>query len=298
MLQNIEKCPVCGEKETKLFLACKDYSVSKENFQIVQCKNCEFKFTNPIPTENTIGKYYQSENYVSHSDTKKGIINKVYHYVRNITLKKKLALVNNLTQKKNLLDIGCGTGYFLKTCKENGWKIDGTEPDENARKLAQENTKQEILPSIFSIEKTNHYDVISLWHVLEHIHKLNETLLKINVLLKEDGKIIIAVPNSDSKDAAYYNESWAAYDVPRHLYHFNQHTMKRLLNNYGFHVEKTIPMKYDSYYVSMMSEGYKSDNQTFKYIKAIINGWKSNFYGLINNNNYSSIIYIASKKIE
>lgn len=297
MVQNLTQCPICEGKEQTLFLSCKDHSISKENFTIVQCKQCTFKFTNPRPSEDSIGKYYQSENYISHTDTKDGIINKAYHLVRKITLRKKCNLINALTKKGKILDVGCGTGYFLKMCKENGWQIDGTEPDENARNLAEQNTGKEIEKSIFSVEKTSAYNIVSLWHVLEHIHKLNETLIKINLLLKEDGRLIIAVPNSDSKDAMIYQDAWAAYDVPRHLYHFNQKSMEALLAKHGFIIEKTLPMKFDSFYVSMMSEGYLSENQANKYIKTILNGCISNIYGFFNNNNYSSIIYVAKKNI-
>lgn len=295
MLQTITQCPICGSKESKEFLKVKDHSVSQETFTIVQCNSCHFKFTNPVPTQETIGKYYKSENYISHSDTKEGLVNKAYHFVRNYTMKKKLKLINSLTKGRNILDIGCGTGYFLKTCKEHGWKIYGTEPDEGARKLASENTDKEIDTSVFSIEETHHFDIITMWHVLEHVHMLNETLIKTNVLLKKDGSLIIAVPNSDSKDAQIYKQDWAAYDVPRHLYHFDQKSMDGILKKHGFQIEQTIPMKFDSYYVSMMSEGYISDNQTTKYLKSILNGYKSNTYGLFNKNNYSSIIYIAKK---
>ncbi|MBX9850758.1 MAG: class I SAM-dependent methyltransferase [Cytophagaceae bacterium] len=295
MLVSFNQCPVCEGKKFESFLNCKDHSVSKENFTIVKCSDCNFKFINPHPSEDSIGKYYQSEEYISHSDTKKGLINRAYHFVREITLKKKLKLVNSLSANRTLLDIGCGTGYFLKTCKANGWNVEGTEPDDKARKIAEELTGKELYSSVFSIEN-NQYDVITMWHVLEHVHKLNETIIKLKVLLRKNGRIVIAVPNCDSKDAKHYKEFWAAYDVPRHLYHFTPETMEKLLTKHGLKLEQTLPMKFDSYYVSLMSEKYLSDNQAATIIKPVLNGWKSNISGMFNNNKYSSIIYVISKE--
>jgi 2-polyprenyl-3-methyl-5-hydroxy-6-metoxy-1,4-benzoquinol methylase len=296
MLEKIETCPVCGNKGHKPFLICKDHTVSKEEFQIVECNHCQFKFTTPVPRETIIGKYYQSNEYISHSDTKDGLVNRLYHLVRKITLKNKLSLVNSLTRGRTILDIGCGTGYFLKTCKENGWQIDGMEPDQNARKMAEKLNKHELYSDLFSIQQNHQYDIVTLWHVLEHMYKLNESIIKIKLLMKEQGKLVIAVPNCESEDARIYKENWAAYDVPRHLYHFSQKTMATLLEKHDLKIDQTIPMKFDSFYVSMMSEKYTSENNKPGLIRSFINGCKSNIYGFMNENNYSSIIYIASKK--
>jgi 2-polyprenyl-3-methyl-5-hydroxy-6-metoxy-1,4-benzoquinol methylase len=283
-------CLICKNTKTELFLTCKDFTASEEIFHIVKCTSCNFIYTNPIPPENEIGKYYKSEKYISHTDTSKGIINKLYHLVRNITLKSKLELINKLSLKGKILDIGCGTGHFLKECKNNGWQVDGTEPDNEARKLAEELTHSKISETVFGNKNLNSYNIISLWHVLEHIHKLNETLEQVKKLLKEDGHIIIAVPNCDSIDSKYYKEFWAAYDVPRHLYHFTQETIEKLLKNHGLRIIKKTPMIFDSFYVSMMSEKYKNGN----IFNAVITGLKSNIKGK-NKLNYSSIIYVAEK---
>jgi 2-polyprenyl-3-methyl-5-hydroxy-6-metoxy-1,4-benzoquinol methylase len=290
-MKEIKTCPICNSLTFNKLLSCKDNTVSSEYFTLVQCGSCHFVFTNPVPDESEIIKYYKSDEYISHSDTKKGLMNMAYHQVRKITLKNKLQLINDLASNKGqLLDVGCGTGYFLKSCKEDGWKVEGTEPDPDARKIAEGLTKSEISETIFSKNNYQSYDIITLWHVLEHVHKLNECMERISNLLKENGKLIIAVPNCESYDAKIYKENWAAYDVPRHLYHFTAETMNRLLNKHKFTLVRKEPMKFDAFYVSMMSEKYRKGST----IKGVLNGFMSNLKAE-KEKNYSSLIYIAEK---
>lgn len=298
MLEDIKNCPVCNNTEFAIFTECKDYTVSKEIFKIVACKSCGFKFTNPRPSEDSIGPYYKSEEYISHTNSKKGIINTIYQIVRKRTLKNKINLINSLVPNKGrILDMGCGTGYFLKACKDDGWKISGIEPDEDARKIAKTNTEVSINKDIFCCyDESDNFDIVTTWHVVEHIHKLNQSIEKVKEILKEKGIFIIAVPNSDSNDAFIYGNKWAAYDVPRHLYHFNQKSIQELLKKHGFECIDIKPMKYDSYYVSLLSEKNisKDNNTSINYLKAFINGYKSNIKAK-NDNNYSSLIYVFKK---
>ena len=300
MLEKLKECPVCGHNHFKDFKTCKDYTVSKELFNIVSCESCGFKFTNPRPTQETIGAYYKSEEYVSHTNSKKGIINTIYQIVRKRTLKEKVSLINSLVPNKGkILDMGCGTGFFLQACKNDGWKISGIEPDEDARKLAKQNTDSVINADIFCCyDELDAFDIVTTWHVVEHIHKLNESIAKVNQVLKSGGIFIIAVPNPGSKDAEMYQENWAAYDVPRHLYHFNQSSINQLLQKHNFELIATKPMVFDSYYVSMLSEKNigRDINKGINYFKAFSNGLKSNNWAKENNNNYSSLIYIFKKK--
>lgn len=295
MLIEIKACPVCSGADSTNIITLKDHSISGETFHISQCKTCGFRYTNPIPSEDTIGKYYQSENYISHSDTNKGIINKLYHLVRKQSLKSKLKLVNQASKEKGtILDIGCGTGYFLQACKEDGWKIDGMEPDPGARAIAEKNTSQTLHHEIFSIQGEKKYDVITLWHVLEHVHKLNESIQHIHKLLKDNGRLIIAVPNCSSWDSEVYKEFWAAYDVPRHLYHFTPPDMDKLLKKHNFQKTDTKPMIFDSFYVSMLSDKYKFGKTN--YIRAFFNGFVSNLKAS-GTKNYSSLIYLFKKNV-
>lgn len=293
-MEKLEKCPICNNNTLNKFISCIDFTVSKEVFDIDECEKCSFKFTNPRPNINEIGKYYQSETYISHSDTNKGLVSKIYKWVRSYTLSKKVNLINKINnyQKGIILDIGCGTGYFLKECQDNKWQVNGIEPDDNARKLAVQNLSQNIKTSLFELENNKAYDVITMWHVLEHVHDLNKTLEKLKNLLKENGKIVIAVPNYECYEEKIYKEYWAAYDVPRHLNHFSKNTIIQLFKNTGLKNIAIEPMYFDSTYISMLSSKYK--NGKTNYIESIYTGLKSNIKAK-NKQNYSSLIYIFEK---
>jgi 2-polyprenyl-3-methyl-5-hydroxy-6-metoxy-1,4-benzoquinol methylase len=292
--ERLEQCPICGKEEFKNFLVVNDNAVSKESFVIVECENCTLKFTNPRPSVESIGKYYESEEYISHSNIKTGIINRAYHVVRSITTKQKVELINRYSPAKGaILDYGCGTGVFLSACKSDGWEIRGVEPNAKAREEASGLTGEMIAGSLQEIAGEK-FEAITLWHVLEHIHQLNETMAELIEMLQEDGTLVIAVPNADSHDAQQYKADWAAYDVPRHLYHFTQATMKRLLKKHKMQLVEVLPMKFDAYYVSMLSEKQKEGKT--KMISSVMNGFKSNSYAEKNGNDYSSLIFVAKKK--
>ncbi len=292
-LVDIKKCPICGSENHKKFISAEDHNVSHDQFTIVQCSDCNFKFTTPIPTLETIGLYYKSENYISHSDTKKGVINKIYHVVRNRAIKQKEALAKKHSRGKSILDIGCATGDFLGYCKQQGWNTTGLEPDEDARKIAKSKNDVDALPleELYQLNE-NSFDIISMWHVLEHVYNLNEDIAQFQKILKPDGTILVAVPNCSSKDAAHYKEHWAAYDLPIHLYHFTPKDMQALFNKIGMEVVEVLPMKFDSYYISMISEKYKGGN----IMSGFYNGWKSNLAANNKNNQYSSQIYVIKNK--
>ena len=290
------ECPVCKGGQINLAFSAKDNTVSNKNFPIWKCNDCSLLFTQDVPGQDEIGTFYASENYISHSDTRKGVINSLYHTIRKHTLSTKLKLVKSETglTRGNILDIGCGTGAFLNTMKTAGWGITGLEPDENARAKANATYQLNAMPAaeLFNLPAGS-FNAITMWHVLEHVHQLHEYVNQLRHLLSEKGKIFIAVPNYTSYDAAHYKEHWAAYDVPRHLYHFSPQSMKALMNAHGLQVIKMKPMWFDSFYVSMLSEQYKNGKGNM--ISACWNGLVSNSKTLFNTEKCSSVIYIISK---
>ena len=291
-----QQCPLCSSSNITEVLQAKDYTVSQEIFSIWHCTDCTGRFTQNVPSAETIGTYYQSTDYISHSDTKKGLVNSLYHIVRNYTLQSKRKLVQKVSglQKGALLDVGAGTGAFASTMQQAGWSVTGLEPDTIARENALKNHQLQLqtLDTLFTLPAAG-FNVITMWHVLEHVHQLHDYIKTFYSILKNDGVLMIAVPNYTSYDAAVYKEHWAAYDVPRHLYHFSPHSMQQLMQKHGFRVKEYKPMWFDSFYVSMLSEQYKTGGNNL--IKAVWNGFISNLKAIGNAQHCSSVIYIVTK---
>ena len=289
-------CPVCHSSKLQRALEAIDYTVSHKVFQIWQCGNCQLRFTQDVPDEASIGHYYRSEDYISHTETKKGLVNSLYHLVRKQTLSDKRRLILSATGHKQgkLLDIGAGTGAFAAHMQQNGWEVTGLEPDEAARQRAVELYRVQLLPveNLYSLPADS-YDAITLWHVLEHVHDLHAYLQQLAKILKRGGRIFIAVPNYTSYDATVYQGTWAAYDVPRHLYHFSPSSINNLLEQHELQLQATQPMWYDSVYISMLSEKYK--NGKGNTLKAVFTGLLSNFKAFVDKSRCSSLIYVIGK---
>ena len=295
----VKKCPLCGSEEVKFKFICKDNFASFEDFKIYSCQKCGFVLTNGFPTSDCIGSYYNNSEYISHSDTKKGLINKLYHFVRKYMLKKKLRLIYRQNKKTTgkLLDIGCGTGYFLNMAKTKGWQTFGIEKNENARQSAIENFGLDVKSDEhFQTLENNSFDVITLWHVLEHLENLNESMQKIYNLLVPNGVAVVALPNCNSYDAKRYKKDWAAYDVPRHLWHFTPKTFDVLAKKHKFTISRKKRMPLDSFYISLLSEKYKRSNVLVKYFRAFLIGTIGATKSIFSKNSSSSIIYVLRKK--
>lgn len=288
-VEHIFACPVCGCKDSKHELTCKDFTVSKEDFRIVSCVSCGLYRTENPPGLNEIGAYYKSDDYISHTNSKKGLFNKAYQFARNRALRRKLRLVRELNSPKTLLDIGCGTGHFLRYVQSHsGIEVRGIEPDSRAAAIARSFQLNVDMPSE-GYKTTERFDVITMWHVLEHVHDLAFQMQWIKDHLSQEGTLVIAVPNRLSYDANHYKEFWAAYDVPRHLWHFTANDIKRLASNFNMKVSSVRPMKMDSYYVSLLSERYRKGG----IFSAIITGYLSNRKAEKSKPypNHSSLIY-------
>ncbi|HXD76574.1 MAG TPA: class I SAM-dependent methyltransferase [Puia sp.] len=289
-------CPCCGSDKLEAVLKAADHTVSHETFSIWQCQSCTLRFTQDVPDAASIGPYYHSEDYISHSNTTKGLINRLYHVVRRQTLADKRRLIQSSTRRRQgkLLDIGAGTGAFVGYMQTQGWEVTGLEPEAVARERALLDHHVTLLDAGQMDDlPDDSYDAITLWHVLEHVHDLHRYLGRLKALIRKGGRIFIAVPNYTSYDAGVYGPAWAAYDVPRHLYHFSPDAMEVLLSRHQLQIHYTQPMWYDSFYISLMSEKYRTGKGNAA--AALFRGLVSNFHAFVDKSKCSSLIYVAGK---
>ncbi|MFD1315021.1 class I SAM-dependent methyltransferase [Namhaeicola litoreus] len=289
-----------SNQKLELFLKSKDYSVSQESFSLMLDPSSDLLITYPQPDEVDLPKYYQSDAYISHTDGSRGFLEKAYQFVKKITIRNKVKLISPWMEESSyVLDLGCGTGDFLKACAENNWKVVGVEPNNIARNLAEKKIDLQKGKVIYkSLEKLNEdvakelnqkFSIITLWHVLEHVPDPLLYLSTLKDLLEPNGRIILALPNFNSHDAQHYQKFWAAYDLPRHLWHFSKKAVSSLANAVGMETEKILPMPFDAFYVSLLSEKY-AYGQT-NYLSALYRGLKSNSMAK-SSGEYSSLIYI------
>ena len=263
---HIDCCPICGSNSLHKEFSAVDHFVSQECFDVWMCGHCGFRLTQNVPDEQGIDKYYESADYISHSDIEKGLMNRLYHFARNMMLTAKAGHVTRATGLRQgwLLDIGSGTGYFAHLMTEWGWTVRAIEKNSQARHFAQEHFGlKSDGDEAFNTLQDKSFDCITLWHVLEHLQHLNIMGDKFYRWLKDDGALLIAVPNNTSTDASHYGADWAAWDVPRHLWHFSPATMQLFAQKHGFKIMKTIPMPLDGFYVSMLTEQYLGHKMSF-----------------------------------
>ena len=288
------KCPWCGSEKAQINLWLKDEFLSKEDFHICECLNCGLSYTMPRPNKEKIGEYYKSEEYYSHQENKKGFIPRLYESVKKVNLKHKYNLATQGLNVGKMLDIGCGVGDFLHTAEEHGWTCTGVEPSEDAKAIAKTKTKANIINSE-DMEKIPDatFDLITMWHVLEHVDDLKWQIEQLHRLTKTKGRIVIAVPNYKSYDAQYYKELWAAYDVPRHLSHFNKNVLTKIFKSKNLELVRTDKLIWDAYYISYMSEQYKQHK--FSLLKGTFRGCISNCKAR-HTKEWSSMVYIFEKK--
>lgn len=288
------KCPWCGSDKAQINLWLKDEFLSKEDFHICECLSCGLLYTMPRPSKDKIGAYYKSEEYYSHQENKKGFIPKVYEAVKKVNLKYKYKLATYGINQGKLLDIGCGVGDFLHTAEEHEWDCTGVEPSEDAKFIARKRIRANVITSdeMEQIPDVT-FDLITMWHVLEHVDDLKWQVDQLERLVKPQGRIVIAVPNYKSYDAQFYKELWAAYDVPRHLSHFNKTTLTKIFKSKGLELIKTEKLIWDAYYISYMSEQYK--HHSLPLLKGAFRGLVSNMKAR-RSGEWSSMVYIFERK--
>ena len=283
-----------GKQSKNVLISVKDYSVSGEVFELVKNETFGFLETIPQPDLEKLPEYYKSDDYISHTDSNRNLFERTYHIIKKMALRRKLSLINSFSkQKGTLLDVGCGTGDFLEFSKQKGWRVVGIEPNDEARAIANKKTNNSVYKTNHLLNLENHsFDIITLWHVLEHLPNLEEHIAEFKRLLKPNGTLIIAVPNYKSYDAKIYKTYWAAFDVPRHLWHFSKESIKILMETFKMNVVKMYPMQFDAFYVSLLSEKYSTGRMTI---------FRPFFIGLLSNlkaiwsKEYSSIIYCVKK---
>ena len=278
--------------EDKSFITVKDFSVSGESFSLLLNEEYQILKTHPQPTLDKLGSYYEFEDYISHTDGKRTLFEKMYHFIKRKAIRDKVSLINSYQPVKGrILDIGAGTGDFLLECKNQNWDILGIEPNDKAKGIAL-GKGIKFGDTIEKLE-SNSFDVITMWHVLEHVPDVEHQVAELKRLLKPSGTLIIAVPNFKSFDAKYYKTFWAAYDVPRHLWHFSKTAIEKLFDKQNMNLVAVKPMWFDSYYVSLLSE--KNKTGKMKFINGLTIGFVSNLVGIFKNE-YSSHIYILKNK--
>lgn len=287
-------CPWCGKPTDHFFLKVKDYFLTQEDFELFQCDHCGLVFTMPRPAPEVIGNYYKSDAYYSHQQNKKGIIPKIYESVKTINLKGKVAMAIGDLPQGRLLDIGCGVGDFLLQVKKLGWSVTGIEPSEQASKIAQSRLAfAPLTPADYDQLPDQSFDVITMWHVLEHVDDLKSQTKELKRLLRPGGRLVIALPNYQSFDCQYYSDKWAAWDVPRHLNHFSPDCLKGVLNAIDFKHVDTQRLIWDAFYISYLSEKYLGHNAPL--IRGALVGLKSNCKAL-RSGMYSSLVYRYEKQ--
>lgn len=294
---HIDTCPLCGKSHFVKEMTCTDHYATGESFDLYRCQDCGFLFTQGVPTEAEIGRYYESPDYISHSDTNKGLMNRIYHWVRRYMLGRKARLIRHSSRlnKGALLDIGTGTGYFSHFMQQKGWTVSAIEKSPQAREFAREHFALDVkAPEELAGLSDASFDVVTLWHVMEHLEHLNETWEILHRILKERGILIIAVPNPTSYDAQKYREMWGAYDVPRHLWHFSPSILQRFGAKHGFILAEQHPMPFDAFYVSILSEKYRKSGMPF--LKGMLSGTRAWFASAANKERSSSMIYVFRKK--
>lgn len=293
-METVTTCPLCRHPESRLAVQPTDHTVSHKPFDIRECAACGFRFTSPRPSQDEIGAYYLSDDYISHAASAHSLQDRIYRAVRQVTIRSKHRLLAGHQPAGNVLDLGCGTGDFLHYLQKHGYRSLGVEVSPNARKIAEAKGLQ-VVHELQAIDSSRTFDALTLWHVLEHVPDPKNTLQELHRKSNPGAFLIIAVPDRESWDANHYGPYWAAWDVPRHLSHFRQRDIAKILHETGFNLVQTRRMWFDAPYVATLSEQYRGAGKIGSLFKGLLVGCRSNVHSLFTTCPTSSSLFVARK---
>ena len=295
--QDFTPCPLCGASGQMPYADCIDFTVSKESFILLRCPQCGVVFTSNPPKESETIRYDTLDLKLKLGDSPRGLTDKLYYYVRHRMLRKKASIVESQSYRTGgtLLNYGAKTGYFSHYMERRGWKVTSIEKYHEERQFSLE-TFHHRMYDVSEMDRLTPetFDVITLWHVFEHCYNPNGLLNRFYRLLRPGGILLIACPNICSTDAMHYGANWAAYNVPRHLWHFNPTSLSNLLNKHGFTLMHRQKLSYDCFYISVLSE--KNKNSKMPFLRGMWFGMRCWFISLARLDKSSSLVYVFRKR--
>lgn len=260
-------CFFCGSHDIGSSIASVERLSKKETFHIATCGACGMKRTIDAPALKDIGTYYAHESYVSHT----GVRVWPLRVLRTLRLWLRAHMISSFFQRKgSLLDIGCGVGDFAALIQKQGWNVLCIEPDESTRQKAQKQYKLDVrdVSALAHLPEAT-FDVITLWHVLEHMYDPLQTGATVKRLLNSEGVCIVAVPNAEAYSAEHYGCNWVAYDVPRHVSHFRSRDIHTWAERSGLEVIRQSSVPLDEFFCCLKSGALRGDWLFVRVLRAI-----------------------------
>jgi SAM-dependent methyltransferase len=291
--QEVPDCIVCGSGQRHPHLRAPNRFNVGEVFPLVQCSQCGFVYLSPRPSQESIGSHYEDEGYHPHQAEAAGVVDRIYRISRDWNLRYKRWMVESHHRKGALLDFGCGTGEFLAEMRANGWQVTGVEPAAQARAVAE---GLGVRASADLEGCDGPYDVITLWHVLEHVHEAAGQFRRLCELLTPGGILVMALPNIGSVDSRAYGANWVALDAPRHLFHFRPQDVRRFAVARGLTPAGGGVLPLDTPYNVLLSEQLAGQvvrgTRLFGLFRAIRVALAASIRGAIDRSRSSSPVYV------
>ncbi len=297
--QEFKPCPLCGASGQIPYAGCTDYTVSKEHYTLMRCPSCGMVYTLDPPSQDKMAQYDKLGLKLKLGDSPSGLIGKLYYRVRSYMLGRKAHIVESQSYRTagTLLNYGAKTGFFSHRMERRGWKVISVEKYHEERQFSLEMFHHRMI-DLNEMDKLRPgtFDVITLWHVFEHNPHPDKLLDRFYDLLRPGGILVMACPNICSTDAMHYGPYWAAYDVPRHLWHFSPTSLCNLVHKHGFTLMHHESMPFDSFYISILSE--KQMRHKLAFIRGFLYGLHSWLVSLSKRGKSSSLVYVFRKRQE